>query len=67
VRILIAALLLLALGCKERVEMTDPEAPIPTYYVGGGTVEIVTLEDGTKCVVFKSYNAGGIDCNWRTP
>lgn len=27
-------------------------------------VELIVLEDGTKCAVYSGYSKGGLSCNW---
>lgn len=34
---------------------------------GGGAagIQLVTLEDGTRCAAMVGYQKGGISCNWK--
>jgi hypothetical protein len=27
-------------------------------------VELIVLEDGTKCAIYSAYSKGGLSCNW---
>ena len=32
---------------------------------GAAGVQLITLEDGTKCAVIVGYQKGGISCGWK--
>lgn len=53
---------LLVSGCS--VEASVESKPTPDN-VNGGAIEMVTLDDGTRCVVWDGFKAGGISCDWR--
>jgi hypothetical protein len=51
--------LVLLVGCSN-------EGYTPTQRnVQGGNIELVTLEDGTRCAVFDGFKAGGLSCDWE--
>jgi len=31
----------------------------------GGKIEIVNLDDGTRCAVWSGFRSGGISCDWK--
>jgi hypothetical protein len=31
-----------------------------------GQIEVILLDDGTRCAVYAGYKNGGIDCDWST-
>lgn len=68
--------LIMLLGCVEKNEAKDfktskkpswvpiTEREYPSLGFIYKRLYMVKLEDGTQCVVFSGYRAGGIDCNW---
>lgn len=67
--VLLTCLMLFFLGCGVEVSVetdTSKQGNTPTpSNVQGGVIETVILEDGTRCVVWDGYHAGGISCDWR--
>lgn len=58
---LLAAVLLA--GCSNQDDVQDQKAN-PSFAANYGSVELVTLSNGTVCALYHGYNQGGIDCNW---
>ena len=69
--------LIILLGCVDKKnEALDVKAPKEPSWVPSAEKQkngleyiykhlyMVELEDGTQCVVYTGYRAGGIDCNW---
>ena len=54
--------LLVCAGCEMRVH-TGSEAAVEK--TTEGVTEIRILEDGTRCVVYRYWKGGGIDCDWQ--
>lgn len=52
---LMAAAIFLA-GCDDYKEQAS---------VNGGSIKIVTLENGLVCAVYDGFKAGGLSCDWE--
>ena len=56
--------LIMLMGCGDKTER-HAKAVKRVDDIIYKNINMVTLEDGTRCVVYRGNNgAGGIDCNW---
>jgi hypothetical protein len=69
VTLIVGCMCLLVAGCysngpsKAKVENNGS---VSIESMGGsGTVDLVTMRDGTKCAVLIGYYKGAIHCDWR--
>lgn len=66
------AFAILLSGCKidmAKVEVPENGTLVTSNAIVGSVdslVELVTLQDGTRCAVLIGANKGAIDCNWKS-
>jgi hypothetical protein len=63
---LIVLVALVLAGCGKPHDPKYHENGVTVYDSGGsGSVQEITLTDGTRCAILVGYSKGGIDCDWN--
>jgi len=58
IALIIVSVFMLA-GCIEPAQQGQSQE------VYNGSIQLITLADGTNCAVFSGYKKGGLSCNWK--
>ena len=61
----IAAMLLVVLAPLSLIGCVDTSDIDGGFLKGSADVQLITLEDGTRCAVLIGHRRGALDCNWK--
>jgi len=62
---LVALAPLFLIGCEQGTKGAHRRQVDGGFMKGSAEVNMITLEDGTKCAVLIGHRRGALDCNWK--